>query len=162
MSEAPYKVCPECRVEYRQDAMRCIDCRVDLVHPDAVPEEEALAAFPPAGELDCVRVAPLAWMRALSEALQQEGVTHRVEPARSEDAPESQQPELFRDVELFGLYVRSEDAPLARELDGTIAAILLPEEAPEVAEGEVEACPACASPLPADATECPDCGLGFA
>jgi hypothetical protein len=64
-------------------------------------------------------------------------------------------------VQLFGLYVQSEHAPPARELDGTIAAQLLPEEAPPLDEGEEEACPACGTALAADAIECPDCGLSF-
>jgi hypothetical protein len=164
VSSAPgYKLCPECRGEYTQAVTRCVDCDVDLVSSGALAQvDEEVAAFPPASELDCVRVAPLAWIRALSEALQQGGVAHRIEPAESEDAPEGQRPDVFGDVQLFGLYLRSEDAGPARELDGTIAARLLPEEAPALEHDEEEACPACGSALAADATECPECGLSFA
>jgi hypothetical protein len=155
-----YKLCPECHEEYTLVATRCADCDVELVHGDELAlEEEELEAFPPASELECVRVAPIAWIRALSEALQEGGVVHRVEPASADDAPEGQRPEVFGDIQLFGLYVRSEHASTARELDDSIAAQVLPEEAPALAEGEEEACPACGTALAGDVTECPDCGL---
>jgi hypothetical protein len=161
--DAPYLLCPACRTEYLRAASRCAECDVELVEPGALAErDEALDAFPPAADLSCVRVAPLPWVRALSEALQQEGVVHRVETARVEDAPDGQRPQVFGEVRLFGLYVRGEDAPAARELDASIAAALLPGEAPPLAEGEEEACPACGTGLARDATECPECGLGFA
>ena len=157
-----YRFCPVCRSEYTLVATRCLDCDVDLVDADALPAEgEEIQAFPPASELECVRVAPIDWIRALSGALQQGGVAHRVEPATAEDAPEGQRPDVFGDVQLFGLYVESAQAPPARELDGIIAARLLPEEAPALAEGEEEACPACGTALTPDAIECPDCGLSF-
>jgi hypothetical protein len=158
-AESHYKRCPVCRSEYTLIASRCIDCDVDLVDAGALPAEEELQTFPPASELECVRVAPIAWIRALSGALQQGGVAHRVEPAAAEDAPEGQRPDVFGDVQLFGLYVQSEHAPPTREIDGTIAAQLLPEDAPPLAEGEQEACPACGTSLTSNAIECPDCGL---
>jgi hypothetical protein len=160
--EPYYKLCPACRCEYTLVASRCIDCDVDLVDAETLAVEEAeLEAFPPAAELECVRVAPISWIRALSEALQQGGVAHRVEPATSQDAPPEQRPDVFGPAQLFGLYVRSEHASSARELDGSIAAQLLPDEAPALAEGEQETCPACGTPLTADAIECSDCGLQF-
>jgi hypothetical protein len=158
-AESHYKRCPVCRSEYTLIASRCIDCDVDLVDANSLPAEEELQTFPPASELECVRVAPIAWIRALSGALQQGGVAHRVEPAAAEDAPEGQRPDVFGEVQLFGLYVQSEHAPPTREIDGTIAAQLLPEEAPPLAEGEQEACPACGTALTSNAIECPDCGL---
>jgi len=163
MSTNPhYKVCPECRTEYLLTAERCADCDVALVDGASLAAEQAeIADFPPASELLCVRVAPLAWIRALSETLQQAGVRHRVELTRAEDAPDGRRGDVFGDVQLFGLYVLQEDEAPARELDAAIAAQILPEEAPPVAEGEVESCPACAAALAADATVCPDCGLVF-
>ena len=157
-----YRLCPVCRSEYTLVATRCIDCDVDLVDANALAaEEEEREAFPPASELECVRVAPIEWIRALSGALQQGGVAHRVEPATAENAPEGQRPDVFGDAQLFGLYVESAHAPPTRELDGTIAARLLPEEAPPLAQGEEEECPACGTALTSDAIECPDCGLRF-
>lgn len=154
------KACPECREIYTRFATTCADCDVELVAAESLPPEEALD-LPPAAELECVRVAPLAWVRALSQGLQERGVDHRVERAAAEDAPPGQKAAVFGAVQLFGLYVRSEDAAPARELDGTIAAQLLPEEAPELSVEERESCPACGAALGWEATECPDCGLPF-
>lgn len=163
MSSPPlFKVCPECRVEYRLDAEVCADCRVPLVHAEAAPPEEDLEGFPPASQLECVRVAPVAWMEALARGLRERGVTLRVERARAEDAPEGQRADVFGDIaQLFGLYVRSEHLELARELDASIAAQLVPDEAEALEEGEVEACPACGAALAANVLECVDCGLSF-
>jgi hypothetical protein len=161
MSSAEYQVCPECRVEYNLSAQHCVDCRVELIPPHALAPELEAEELPPAAELTCIRVAPLAWMRALSGALTQEGVAHRVEPAQPEAAPEGQRPDVFGDGDLFGLYVRDEHADVARQLDGTMAAQLIPEEAPELQEGEEDACPACGTPLTSQDVACPDCGLDF-
>ena len=163
MSTGPhYKICPACRTEYMLVATRCADCDVDLVHADALAvEEEERGAFPPASELECVRVAPIAWIHALSEALQRQGVAHRVESASAADAPDGQNPDVFGGAQLFGLFVQSEHATTARDLDDSIAAQVLPEEAPPLEEGEEETCPACGTALAANATECPDCGLAF-
>jgi len=161
MADSPlYLVCPECLAEHTRSVTHCADCNVELVSPDSIAATEALLAeFPPASELDCVRVAPLAWIRALSEGLEQVGVPHRVEPAREEDAPEGQDAGIFDGAQLFGLYVRSDEAASARELDRSIAVQLIPDEAPALAEGEEESCPACGSPLAADVVECEECGL---
>lgn len=162
-TEVRYRMCPACRGEYTPQASRCVDCDVELVWADewSEPAGEAPRALPPVGELACVRVAPLAWIRALSEALQERGVAHRVEPARVEDAPEGQRPQVFGAAQLFGLWVPDEGLEEAAGLDGRIAARLLPEEAPPLAEDDEEACPACGATLAADAVECPDCGLAF-
>ena len=161
-TELHYKLCPECRTEYRRVATRCADCDVDLVEADALAvADEEVASFPPASELDCVRVAPIAWIHALSEALSERGIAHRVEPATAADAPAGQHPEVFGGAQLFGMYVRGEEAAPVRELDVRIAHQLVPQEAPELAEGEEDACPACGTTIAAHATECPDCGIAF-
>ena len=162
-SDALYKICPACGAEYRPIASRCADCDVELVHRESLAA--AIAAqehFPEASELDCVRVAPIEWIQGLSNALQKRGVGHRVERATAADAPEGQRPDLFGDTALYGLFVQGDEVPLARELDDAIAGRILPEEAPELSEGEEESCPACGAALGADSTECGDCGLAFA
>lgn len=163
MSTVPfYKVCPQCRTEHTHVSVRCTDCDVELVHPDSLEPETLPEELPPAADLLCVRVAPLPWIRALSEGLEQAGVTHRVEPATVEDAPEGQNCEIFDGAQLFGLYVDPAAGAAARELDGAIAVQVLPDEAPPLAEGEQDACPACGAALSATATECPECELVFA
>jgi len=162
MATVPYyKVCPECRTEHTHTSVRCADCDVELVHPDALAPEQEAPDLAPAAELPCVRVAPLPWIRALSEGLEQGGITHRVEPATPEDAPEGQNCDVFDDAQLFGLYVEEANCAAARELDGLIAVQVLPEEAPALVEGEQDACPACGAALPDTATECPECELVF-
>jgi hypothetical protein len=156
------KICPECGTEYRPTTQRCADCDVDLVHraalAAAIAEREH---FPGIEALECIRVAPIEWVQGLSGALQERGVGHRVAPATAADAPEGQRPDLFGGAQLFGLYVQSDDAAAARELDDSIAGRIMPEEAPELAEGEEESCPACGHALAVDTVECPDCGLSF-
>ena len=156
-----YKLCPSCRTEYTFVSVRCADCDVELVQPDALEAEPAPLQLPAASQLDCVRVAPLDWIRALSDGLEQGGISHRIEPATAGDAPEGQSCDAFGDVQLFGLYVEPAAGAAARKLDGAIAARVLPEEAPELADGEQDACPACGTPLSATAIECPECELVF-
>ena len=162
-SEVGYQICPGCHEEYTLSVTRCVECDVALVAPDEITHERDAqeVPFPPASELTCIRVAPLAWIRALSDTLEQSAMGHRVEPANPKDAPEDQNPEGFGDVDLFGLYVEAGDVAAAREIDGAIAAQVIPEDAPLLAEGEVDACPACGDELPADTLECPGCGLVF-
>jgi len=154
-----YKVCPECRVEHMPTAELCSDCDVALVPLHDLPAEEEVAALPPVSALECIRIAPLAWVRALSDGLEELGVPHRVEMSSGENAPQGQNPDVFGEVQLFGLYVEAEDTAAARELDGTIASQILPDEAPALEEGEQEECPACGTTLTGHATECGDCGL---
>ena len=162
MATVPYyKVCPECRAEHTHVSVRCADCDVELVHPETLAPEEAAHELPPASALLCVRVAPLPWIRALSEGLEQGGISHRVEPATAEDAPEGQNCEVFDDAQLFGLYVEDANGAAARDLDGLIAVQVLPDEAPPLVEGEQDACPACGTALSDTATECPECELVF-
>jgi RNA polymerase subunit RPABC4/transcription elongation factor Spt4 len=160
-ADAEYRICPSCHDEYTATTSRCAECNVELVAESALPPEEPSEAFPPPSELTCIRVAPLPWIRALSEALEQKGVAHRVEPARVTDAPEGQRAESFGDVDLFGLYVRERDADPVRKLDAAIAVDVLPEEVLDRSQGE-EACPACGTVLHSESDECPDCGIAFA
>jgi hypothetical protein len=160
---ADYLICPECREEHTRAATHCADCHVALVTPDEIAANDVeVAELPPASELDCVRVAPLAWVRALSQGLEQVGIAHRIEAVDGEDAPDGQDPSIFGGARLFGLYVRSEDVAPTRELDGSIASQLLPDEAAELVEGEEESCPACGTSLAADEVECGECGLRLA
>jgi hypothetical protein len=160
-AEAEYRICPSCHEEYTALTTRCAECNVELVAENELPPEQEAEAFPPAAELTCVRVAPIPWIRALSAALEESGVAHRVEPARVEDAPEGQRAETFGDVDLFGLFVREAEAAPVRKLDSAIAAEVMPDENPDSVQGE-EACPACGTALEAESEACPDCGIAFA
>ena len=109
--------------------------------------------------LECVRVGPLPWTRALSDALTQTGLAHRVEPDTRSVAEGGIDPKRFGGETLYGTWVLSEDLEPARGIDKAIFAMLEAEAAP-VAE-DSEACPACDTALAPDALECTDCGLVF-
>jgi hypothetical protein len=158
-----YKMCPTCGEEYTLVMERCADCDVALVSPGEMPSEGDAdpEEFPPASELLYLRVAPLPWIQALSNGLEEAGVPHRVEPSGLANPPEGQRPETFGDVDLFGLYVLPQDGPAARELDSQIVRRVLPDEAEDLQEGEEDQCPACGAELAAEATSCSDCGLSL-
>ena len=160
MSEG-FQLCPQCRGEYTLAVTTCAKCGVALVAPSQLPDEPVAEEMPPASELECVRVAPIPWIQALSGALEELGVAHRVEPATREDAPEGQNAD-FGDASLFGLYVAEAAVAAVRELDAQIEALMVPQEGEALAEGESDQCPACGSEIAADALECSDCGLPFA
>ena len=159
-----YKVCPSCLEEYTLVMEQCVHCDVALVSPDEIPSEDEgeILDFPPASELVYLRVAPLPWIKALSDGLEEAGVAHRVEPGKLANPPEGQRPETFGDVDIFGLYVLPADEARARELDARIAAIVLPEEGDDAESGVADACPACDAELTPEASSCPNCGLGLA
>ena len=154
-TEYDHQICPSCKGEFTLAVTRCAECDVELVPPGADGDD-----FPPASELTCVRVAAVQWIQALSDALEEREIIHRVEPVAPEDAPEAAR--IFGRVDLFGLYVDDAGLDLARDLDGQIEARALPEQHAEPLAGdEAEPCPACGEVLAADATECPGCGLAF-
>lgn len=153
--EYDHQICPSCKGEFTLAVDRCTECDVDLVPPGTDPD-----AFPEASELTCIRVAPVQWIEALSQALEQQEILHRVEPLAPDEIPEGAP--VAGTGELFGLFVADDGIPAAREIDQAIAAQVMPEQhIEELPEGETESCPACSEPLPADAPECPECGLAF-
>ena len=59
----------------------------------------------------------------------------------------------------FKRYIASDEA---REFDAAIAAQVDPQiQAEPLSDGESEPCPACGAEVPAEVSECPDCGLTF-
>jgi hypothetical protein len=130
---------------------------VALVSPDAVPPELEPEEFPDIAALACVRVGPLPWTRAISDALTEAGLAHRVEPDTRSVAEGGVDPERFGGETLYGTWVRPEDLEPAREIDAAIFAVFEAEAAP--ATGSSEACPACEAHLAPDVLECASCGL---
>ncbi|MCS5635390.1 MAG: hypothetical protein NZ990_02660 [Myxococcota bacterium] len=154
-----FQVCPSCRDEFTLAVFECSKCGVALVSPDLIAPEPEPEDFPEVDVLECVRVGPLPWTRAISAALTEAGIAHRVEPDTRSVAEGGVDPERFGGAALYGTWVRPEELAGARAVDSEIFAIFEAEAAP-VAAGS-EACPACETPLAADALECPDCGLVF-
>ena len=155
------KLCPECGDEYTLAATDCADCRVPLVSPDEIEAHVPLEDFPMTSELECVRIGPLVWTRALSSALEQADIRHRVEPDTRSEADGGIDKNLFDGAAVFGTWVRSKDLAAANEVDKVVFAHVEGEreDAPQADNDEV--CPACQTPIALDALECPDCGLQF-
>ncbi len=154
-----FQVCPSCGDEFTLSILECSECRVALVSPDSLPPQPEPENFPEVAGLECVRVGPLPWTRALSDALTQTGLAHRVEPDSRSVAEGGIDPKRFGGETLYGTWVLSQDLEPARGIDKAIFAVLEAEASP-VAEGS-EACPACDTALAPDALECTDCGLVF-
>lgn len=153
-----YKLCPSCHEEFTLAATECVDCGTALIFADAV-EEELPEDFPPVSELVRVRVGPLPWTRALSAALSDEGIAHRVErDGRGEEDGGSDR-RRFGGEEVYGTWVEPEQIDAARQLDRSLFGHLEPGASP-TSDGE-EVCPACQEPISPDDLACPGCGLGF-
>ena len=156
------RICPQCREEYTLVPTECADCGVPLVFPNEIEPEIAAEAFPPTAELACVRTGPIPWTRALSGALEQAQIRHRVEPDSRSEAEGGVDRSTFDGADVFGTWVRPPDLEAAREIDAIVFAHVHGQgsDAPEADADEV--CPACQTPLTIDAVECGDCGLSFA
>jgi hypothetical protein len=156
-----YKVCPSCLDEFTLVVSVCAACEVDLVAPGDLPDEgeEEPDAFPEIADLACVRVGPLPWTRALSDALTAAGIGHRVERDTRSEEEGGVGRGKFGGEEVYGTWVRPEDMDGAREFDGLLFAQFEPDREAEATDEE--ACPACGAPLAIDAVECSDCGLSF-
>ena len=145
--QAP-RMCPSCREEYLATVEHCVHCGVALVVAGELPPEEQ-TELPPLEELVRVRVESPVWIQSLADRLAQEGIPSRVELLDGDG------PVARRHGAPCAIYVQSDDAERARQLPD------LPESA-DTGWSETEGCPACGAAVEAHATECPDCGLGFA
>ncbi len=154
-----FQVCPQCEAEYTLSVSRCAECGVALVSPAALTAAPEPDAFPPVSELECVRVGPLPWTRALSEALSSREIEHRVEPDTRSEADGGVDPRRFGNEAVFGTWVRPADRQAAAQIDSALFAHFEPDIAAE-SEGD-DVCPACQEALPSHALECPACGLAF-
>ena len=156
------RICPECGDEYTLVATECAECRVPLVFEEQLDAIAAPESFPTVDELACVRVGPLQWTRALSAALEQTGIAHRVEPDTRTEAEGGLNPSQFDGADVFGTWVLPSNLEAAHEVDALVFAHVHGDDdlAPEASSDEV--CPACETPIGVDDLECSDCGLNFA
>jgi hypothetical protein len=157
-----YQVCPRCEAEFTMAVSVCSDCGEELVSPDSVPSEEE-EELPPIEELSLIRVAPLAWTRALSEHLSDAGIPHRVERGAGEEFDEDEVREKFGFEVVYGVYVLPDDQEegvlLDAELLGAGRGATSDEDEPGAGSGAQ--CPACEAPLESEESECSECGLSF-
>lgn len=155
------KSCPSCGDEYTLQTVTCADCGVALVLSNSIESPAAPEAFPETSELECIRIGPLAWTRALSAALEQAQIRHRVEPDTRSEAEGGIDPGEFDGADVFGTWVMSNDLEAALRIDASVFAHVIGQAADAPAATEDEICPACQSPIAIDALSCPDCGLNF-
>lgn len=150
--------CPECESEYLPSATECADCRVPLVHEHELGASPA-DDLPPASELTLLRAASIGWVRSLSDRLSEAGLPHRIEAAVSDDE-DTQRPGASLP---YGVYLRPDDVPAALEVDADFMREQIPDlpEHVDVSAGGGEGCPACGDAVPANANECPSCGLAL-
>lgn len=168
MQDDLVKLCPQCGSEYQMWVERCLDCGATLVHgregqgiseavrPEGLAVEEA-PAIPP----DCVhlRTAEVAWIRRLSEDLDEAGIGHWVTP-----------PEWRRDP---SVYVLPADQEEASRIDRQRYAMEVPEvgvvearprrpvtrREPSPDDLELKVCPSCGGEYQLWAERCADCGV---
>ena len=158
-SSATYKVCPRCGGEYRLDIERCADCEVALVFPGDEPEPEELIDLEPPAEflftgplrvasgddLVCICCRPVSALQALSFALNDAGIAHRLDPV------------LGRKARAGCLYVLEADGDAAAALDVELSSVPLGDVS--TLPADLAGCPACDTPRSFGATECRGCGL---
>lgn len=156
---AEFKVCPGCREEFTLVATECAACELALVFPDALAPAPEAEDLPDIEALECVRVGPLPWTRALSQALSQAGIGHRVErdTRSAEDGGVGRG--RFDGQDVFATWVRPEEHADASTIDRALFAHFEPDAAEPAGEDDV--CPACGDPLAPEVVECPGCGLHF-
>jgi hypothetical protein len=148
--------CPECRAEYRPGFTRCASCDVDLVEslPEFAPltEEEMRKALE-GKELVAITSGYIDAVLEMRDQLAGMRILSLVEEA--EKAPP--QPGLPRRVKLM---VAKDSLEAAAACMGeTFRSMVAQEGLKPNAEITYERCPACNSPVPPDAEECPECGL---
>jgi hypothetical protein len=147
------RTCPDCGEEFRPEIVRCSDCGADLVdqYEDGETRGEAPADMGP----DVAGPEPVEdWASVFtstsSEALREAAASLAAAAVR------------FR-AGATGVYLQlrvpaDDYTRAAQALAGHDGAVVVTEAT--VPEGqEAAACPACATPVPADAMECPECQL---
>jgi hypothetical protein len=147
------RTCPDCGEEFRPEIVRCSDCGAELVdhYEDGGPRAETPAEMGPdvAGPASVEAWASV-FTSTSSEALREAAASLAAAAVR------------FR-ASATGVYLQllvpaDDYTRAAQALAGHDGAVVVTEAA--VPEGhEAAACPACATPVPAGALECPECQL---
>lgn len=139
--------CRECDEEYLTHVVACADCGAELVPREEgqpLPADDEPVGLPAGHYEPILHVDSAAELDALVRSLAVAGVPAKVQPSQRGRG--------------FVLGVRAEDQPAA--LDVLREATGAPEiDAPVDVQPGDERCPACDTRLPADAQECPECGL---
>ena len=148
------KICPECNTEYFAHIENCADCDTKLIHPEEVSkvlEEKKRVKDESLRDPVAVREGELNWMEELSNVLINSGI------------PSAVRADTSCNKGCCGstcqLIVSSANAPKAVARIDEYYMELHPEIRASKELADEGKCPACGSPVSANATECPDCGL---
>ena len=145
--------CPSCRGEFRAGLEWCASCDCALVAemPDDDPfrSNDHMAAYLEGKELQPL----LTSNQELLLQLQRKLAKQRIATVISTESEE------HRAMRRFMLLCQASDLERAKEFFGDEWGQSVEAEGLEMNELDAESCPACMSPVPADAEECPECGL---
>jgi len=145
--------CPKCRVGFAPDTAICPVCKIPLTseqdfedEPGEVPEPVILEDD--ISSLKELRRADVGWIHHLQDKLAEAGIPHRIEQS------------LPRRM-LFSVYVRPEDLPAAKDIDGEVLAEEIPDSAGmlPVEDLDFSSCPGCGNRLGEKDLKCGSCGL---
>ena len=155
----PVHVCQDCGEEYRADIAVCADCGGEVVWraPGQTEPPEAPAPPAPPGERGHVVFSSsnVKDLLPITERLRENAIKHTL----------SEQPHPERGSKTWAVVIRESDAARVDELiadlhglhdtGGDLGAVATQFDE---THGYLS-CPACGTPLPAGANECPECGL---
>jgi len=160
--------CPECRSEFREGVTHCQNCQVDLIAeaPDQDPfsSPERMAQMLADKDLQAVIVGPYTSMRETQKLLSEVQIASIIAPEEGQEL----QPGLH---ERLYLMIASDDLDRVRtffdqrwEAGMQTEGLMLKKpgstaDAEEDTGSDAAPCPACSTPVPAVAEECPECGL---
>jgi uncharacterized OB-fold protein len=150
----PNKICPQCGTEYLPHIEKCADCDAVLLLPEEYrrkQEERKRTGEKTVEEKAVVREGDLDWLSELRVVLIEAGIPCAIRS--DDDCGKGCCGGTCR------LVVSPDDRERAQERIEEYFMEINPElrASNELLEGGK--CPACGSPVAADARECPDCGL---
>ena len=143
------KICPRCRAEYYAHITECKTCEVALIRPGEKEKEVEVKSPLDKDPLVCVAEGDYEKMKAVSFALQEEGVKHKFLNAGSGKASCSSGP-------IFGIFSELSKADKTVMKVQDVWQRLYPSMNLDYDAGK---CPECGAPIKGTPNECPDCGL---
>ena len=145
--------CPKCKVGFAPGIRVCPFCKIPLASKQMIEEEpddipEPLILDDDISSLIELRTADVGWIHHLQDKLAEARIPHCIE----QSAPRRM---------LFSVYVRPEDLPRAKDIDGKVYAVEVPdgEQMPHTEDLDFSSCPGCGNRLGENDLKCSSCGL---
>ncbi len=148
------KLCPVCRMEYLYHIDKCADCGHDLVLPEEYNKTQTEIKRIAGSAIEnrvVVRKGDLGWLSELRAVLMEASIPSTIV---SEDNCSK-----GCCSDSFHLMVGPGDLERAQESIEEYFMVINPELCDANELIKAGKCPACSFPAPAEARECPDCGL---